>query len=188
MSSHHRPRLRVLWLPVSAMLLSACAALFGPRTIEVSEAQLQQHIAARFPYDSRFLELLDMTVSTPRVTLLPDSNRIATELDVSVSDRFLRSALKGTLALNYGVRYEPRDHTVRLAHVRVEGFRIDGAPTVLQGQLNRIGALIAEQLLHDQVIHTLNADDMQALQGRGYRPGELKVNSRGIALTLVPAE
>ena len=29
MSSHHRPRLRVLWLPVAVMLLSACAALFA---------------------------------------------------------------------------------------------------------------------------------------------------------------
>jgi hypothetical protein len=184
---HRRLQRGLVWLALAA-LLSGCAALLGPRTIEVSQEQLQQHIAARFPYHNRFLELLDIGVSAPRVTLLPDSNRIATVIDVSASDRFLRSALRGTLALDYGVRYEPSDHTLRLAQVRVEGFRIDGAPAAVQGQLNRIGALIAEQLLYDQVVHRLDANDVQALQRRGYRPGEVKITSRGIALTLEPAK
>jgi hypothetical protein len=36
------------------------------------------------------------------------------------------------------------------------------------------------------VIHTLKPEDLKAAQGRGYAPGELKVTSRGITLTLNP--
>ena len=40
--------------------------------------------------------------------------------------------------------------------------------------------------MDNQVIHTLKPEDVQRVQGRGYQPGELKVTSRGIALTLNP--
>ena len=180
---------RLLLLVSAASLLLGlvgCAAVLGPRTIEVSEAQLQQHLAKRFPFSNRYLELLDITVSSPRLTLLPELNRIATELDISASDRLLRTPFKGSLALNYGLRFEPGDNTIRLDNVRVERFAIDGAPGAFHTQLSRMGALLAEQLMDNQVIHTLKPEDVQRVQGRGYQPGELKVTSRGIALTLNP--
>ena len=177
-------------LPVAVAIGSAvgCAALLGPRTIEVSEAQLRQSIARRFPVKNRYLELLDITVSAPRVKLLPETNRLATELEVNSSDRLFTTPFKGSLAINHGLRFEPSDNTVRLANVQVERFELDGIPSGLRNQLNRIGSFLAEELLQDHVIHTLTPDDLKAAQGRGYQPGELKVTARGIALTLDPVK
>jgi hypothetical protein len=171
-----------------AFAVVGCANLLGPRNIEVSEAELQQIIARQFPVKNRYLELLDITVSAPRVKLLPDTNRLATELEVNSSDRLFKTPFKGSLTMNHSLRFEPGDNSLRLADVRVERFQMDGMPSGLQGQMNRIGSFLAGELLQDHVIHTLKPEDLKAAQGRGYAPGELKVTSRGITLTLNPVK
>jgi hypothetical protein len=178
-------------LPVAtaaAALLAGCAALLGPRTVEVTQAQLEQLLARRFPLTRRVLEIFDVTVSAPRLRLLPESNRIATDFDLGSTDRLLRSQHSGALALSFGLRFEPSDNTLRVTQVRVERLQIDGAPAPLQRQFERIGTLIAEQALDDQVIHTLRPKDVEAVQGRGYRPSELRVTPRGLLVTLLPIE
>jgi hypothetical protein len=71
--------------------------------------------------------------------------------------------------------------------VRVASFLLGDAPSPLQNQLNRIGRLIAEEMLDGQVVHTLKPEDVRNAQGRGYQPGELKVTPRGLQLTLNPS-
>ena len=178
----------LLVLTATALLLGGCALVLGPRSIDVSQERLQQLVDRRFPVSKRYLELLDVTVSAPRLSLLPEANRIATQLDISASDRLLRTPLKGAMDLNYALRFEPADNTIRLADVRVESFLIADAPGPLQNQVNRIGRLLAEEMLDGQVVHTLKPEDVQSAQGRGYQPGELKVTARGITLTLNPVK
>lgn len=179
-------RRALLVLCAAPVLLGACATLLGPRSIEVSQQRLQELVARRFPVSKRYLELFDLTVSSPRLTLLPETNRIATHLDVSASDRLLRRPMNGTMDLNYALRFEPADNTIRLADVRVDSFLIGDAPSPLQNQLNRIGRLLAEEMLDGQVVHTLRPEDVKNAQGRGYQPGELKVTSRGVTLNPSP--
>jgi Protein of unknown function (DUF1439) len=167
--------------------LAACATLLRPQSIDVSLAQLEQQIARQFPYRNRFLELLDVTVSAPRLTLLPEQNRIATELDVSAGERLSRRAWQGTLALNYRLRFEPADHTVRLADVRVERFAIDGVPPALQPKVNALGALLTEALLKDQPVHALSAEHVRRLQATRSVVGEPRVTSRGVSIAFDPA-
>jgi hypothetical protein len=169
-------------------LLVGCSAILGQRTVEVTQAQLEQLLAQRFPLTRRVLEVFDVTVSAPRLRLLPESNRIATDFDLGSTDRLLRSQHSGALALSFGLRFEPSDNTLRVTQVRVERLQIDGAPMPLQRQFERIGTLIAEQSLDDQVIHTLRPKDVEAVQGRGYRPSELRVTPRGLLVTLLPID
>lgn len=180
------PLRRNLLILGTSALLGGCAAVLGPRNIEVSQQRLQELVARRFPVTRRYLELFDVTVSTPHLTLLPEANRIATQLDVSATDRLLRRPMNGSMDLDYALRFEPADNTVRLADVRVASFLLGDAPSPLQNQLNRIGRLLAEEMLDGQVVHTLRPEDVKNAQGRGYQPGELKVTSRGLMLTLNP--
>ncbi len=172
----------------SAALLAGCSAILGPRTVEVTQAQLEQLLARRFPMTQRVFEIFDVSVSAPRLRLLPASNRIATDLDVGSTDRLLRSQHRGLLSLSFGLRYEAADNTLRVTQVRVEQVQIDAAPALLQRHLERLGTLVAEQSLDDQVIHTLREKDVEAVQGRGYRPSELRVTPRGLLVTLLPIE
>ncbi len=180
-------RRSLLVLSVATVLQAGCAAVLGPRNIEVSQQRLQELVGRRFPVTKRYLELFDLTVSAPRLTLLPEANRVATQLDVSASDRLLRRPMNGSMDLTYALRFEPADNTIRLADVRVDSFLIGDAPSPLQNQLNRIGRLLAEEMLDGQVVHTLKPEDVKNAQGRGYQPGELKVTPRGLTLTLNPS-
>jgi hypothetical protein len=170
----------------AAALMPGCVALFGPRDVEVSQAQLQQAVERRFPIERRYLELLDVTVAAPRVLLRPETNRVATEFEVLVSDRVFHGQHRGTIALNYGLRFEPSDNSVRLTSVRIDRFDIDGAPALLRQQLDRLGLQLAEQTLNERAVYTLRARDVEAVQGRGYHPGDIRVTPGGLMITLLP--
>jgi hypothetical protein len=175
-------------MALAAVWLAGCAALLGPRTVEVSHAQMQGRIDARFPVERRYLEVIDVSVAKPRLQMRPEVNRIATELDVRLRDRVFGSEHRGTIALNYGLRFEPSDNSVRLTDVRVDRFDVEGLSEKLHQQLDRIGALLAEQTLNNRAIYTLRPKDVEAVQGRGYQPTDIRVRADGLAITLQPAE
>jgi len=45
---------------------------------------------------------------------------------------------------------------------------------------------VASGLLEDQVLYTLRPKDVAALEGRGLRPGDLRVTASGVEITLLP--
>ncbi|MBP6494217.1 MAG: hypothetical protein KA287_08275, partial [Rhodoferax sp.] len=92
---------RMLMLGLAMVALAGCAALSpGPRSYTISQAQLLELIAKRFPFNERVAELLDLQALAPRIKLLPDTNRIATEMELNLSERLLRSAFQGSLSMD----------------------------------------------------------------------------------------
>lgn len=177
-------------LVLFATALSGCAGLGGgPRTVEVSEARLVELMSRSFPRSQRYLNLFDVTLSTPRVRLMPAQNRIGTELAYSLGSSVLSERqMKGTLGLSYALRLEPSDATVRLTSVKVERFDLSGLPKAYAGRAHQLGALLAENLFQDLVVHRLDAADLRRLEGRGLRPGALSVVPGGLRLELDAAD
>ena len=172
----------------AAIALAACASLL-PNTVEVPQARLQELIARRFPIDKRVLDAIDLTVDSPRLGLQPETNRISVELALRAeSGGAVAARMVGSLLVSEGLRYEASDHTVRLVDVRVERFAIDGLPGNWQRQLDRLGKPLAKALLEDQVLYTLRPKDVAVLEGRGVRPGALRVTATGLSITLMPVD
>jgi hypothetical protein len=174
----------------TVLLLTGCAALApGPRTVDISQAKLVELINRQFPFNSRYLELFDVSLSAPQVRLMPAENRIGTAFSYSLGSLLLGARqLQGRLDLSYGLRFEPADNTVRLSQVRVEGFEVPGVPPLYASRANRLSALLAESLLRDLVIHRLKPEDLQAVRGWGYQPGALTVLPGGLRLQLDPVQ
>lgn len=175
-------------------LLTACATLPPPpKTISVSEARLAQMISSQFPFNSEMLEVLDVVVSAPRITLDPERNRINTSLDINVAGNsllglFTDKRYKGALDMSYGLRFEPKDATVRLTDVRVHRLDIDGTPSSMRRPIEKLGAPLAQKLLKDYVLYKVRSEDLQAAKGWGYKPGAFRVEPAGLSLTLDPVE
>jgi hypothetical protein len=180
--------LRRLVLGVFVMLLASCAALSPPgsKTYTISQAQLLELITQKFPFNERVAELLDLQAIAPRIKLLPDTNRIATELDLNLSERFLRSTFKGSLAMDYGLRVEPSDNSVRLTDVKVSNLQFSGVPAMYQPFVNGLGPVLAERLLKDFTLHKISPADLAAADGWGYAPGGFQVTQQGLSISLVP--
>jgi hypothetical protein len=173
---------------LSLIFLAACGSLGGgPRQIDISEAQLLSRMASQFPIQQRQLGLFNVTLDRPRLRLLPEENRIATEVTYAVGLALRGGApVTGQLELSYGLRYEPGDATVRLAQVRVERLGVDGLSAAQAAQIKQIGGLMSDDVLKDAVVYRVKPEDLQSLTGRGYLPGALRVVPGGVRLQLDP--
>ena len=181
------------WLLAVALvwLLSACSGglggFGGPRVLTVSQAQLAERIDAQFPLRRRYLELFDLTLSSPRLRLIPADNRLGTRVDYALGDFWGDSRRsEGTITLSYGLRLEPADLSVRMTDVRLEGFDAPLLSGPMARQVQRLGGLVAEHLLDDFTLHRFKPEDLRSLTQRGYRLGNLRVVDEGLQVELLP--
>jgi hypothetical protein len=157
-----------------------------PKSIDIDEARIQRAIAQRFPFETRWLGLFDVSAAAPRLRLLPETNRVATDIEVNAGGRLLPGNVRGALSLEGGLRFDPGDGNLRLADVRVERFALAGLPDAMWSQTVRLGPLLAEQLLEGMVIYTLSDEQKALLRERGVQPGVVRVTSSGLSIALEP--
>ena len=176
-------------LIASALALGLPAGGFaapGSKTVTIPQEQLQEKIGKRFPYQQKLADVLDLKIMSPRLALLPDTNRIGTELDLNLLERIGGRSYTGTMALDYGLRFERSDNTVRMTGVRVNSVRLNDVPEPFNGAISRHMPRMAEQLLSNYALHTFSEQDMSLVSGLGFEPGEIKVTPKGLRITLDP--
>ncbi|MBS0318298.1 MAG: DUF1439 domain-containing protein [Proteobacteria bacterium] len=183
------------WLAIWALSLAAIlmpttpAAMqlgLGPLHYTIPQRQLQQALDQRFPYREGLGELLELRLSDPRLMLLPGRNRLATALRVEVAGQLMADRYSGMLQLDYGLRFEPGDDTIRMTQVQLERLRMDGIPAAYQPAVQQYAPLLAEQLLNDFPLHRLKSDEVALADRFGYTLGSFKVVPQGLEVTLVP--
>ena len=151
-----------------------------------TDRELAYANSKRFPYQQKLADVLDLKIMSPRLALLPDTNRIGTELDLNLLERIGGRTYTGTMALDYGLRFERSDNTVRMTGVRVSSVRLNDVPEPFNGAISRHMPRMAEQLLSNYALHTFSDQDMSFVSGLGFEPGEIKVTPKGLRVTLDP--
>jgi hypothetical protein len=167
-------------------VLAACAAVLGPRTIEISRDELQTKLGKQFPTTKRLMKLLDVTVSLPSLDLQEDKNRVSASVGLIAKDLILGQEYKGKLTLSFGLRFEPKDLTLRLTAPKVEQVAVDGLPATYQRALTYMGAKLAEETLNDYAVHQLKPEDLRTADRLGYQVKDIAVTRTGLAVHLVP--
>jgi len=172
--------------------LGGCAGLGVPRVWVFGEAELAAMLQRAFPLQRRLLELLDLQLTEPRLRLLPERNRLALALGLQLRERLGGHALRGRLAFDTALRWEPQDASLRLAQVCVQTLALDDdAPPVPPAAAGRAvpaaARALAERMLEDLPIHRLSAERLAALRQWGLQPGAVTVTARGVELTLARA-
>ncbi len=165
----------------AALLICGCAGLMS-HTVEVPLEKLQASLAKRFPYSSDFARLIDLTISSPKLRALPEENRIATEVEVTLAPRFTSGKFSGTLAMDSALRFEPGDNTVRLVKPRVTKLDLAEAKDI---NLKKVAEFIVEGAMNDAVVYQIKEDELKRY-GTNWVPSDFKVTSTGISVTLAP--
>ena len=179
------PRRAALLLPL--LLTGRARAQFQPVAYTIPLATLEQQVAKRFPYTQPVAgDLVRLELFNPRLSLLPVQNRVATDLDLKLAAEVLGAAAGGALSLDYGLRFDRRDRTIRMTDPKVRAVRIDGVPREYQSWLDRNAPRLAEKLLAGYVLHQVGEREMAAVAAFGYEPGEFKVVANGLKVTLIP--
>lgn len=187
----HEQMKRRLWLAAlvtGLMAVQGCASLLdSARTVTISQSRLVDLVNRQFPQSQRYMELFDVTMSEPKVWLMPAENRIGTELHYSLGTSVLSERqMTGLLSMSYGLRFEPSDASLRLDDVKVLKFDLQGLPKAYASRAPQLGRLLAQTLLQDLVVHRLDGNDLRRVQQSGLQPGTLKVVPGGLQLQLQP--
>jgi hypothetical protein len=164
--------------------LAGCTGLGLPSTLHFSEAELNQQLARQFPLERRVLEVIDVQLDHPRLALLPESNRLATEFDLAADDRLFGGHATAHLRLDYALRYEPSDHSLRLRDVRVEDFDLAAGAASLHGHAQRVGGLAAERLLENLPLWRMKPEQAGRLDALGIEPRAITVTPQGVEVAL----
>jgi len=179
-------QLASLALLFMTLVLASCATMLGPREVEIPLARLQEAIAGRFPFNNRFLELIDVRVTNPRVALQPDSNRILTTMDASIAPPFTNKSWTGNFGVSGQLRFDPARNALVLGEPRVETFNVQGLDPLYANQISRIGSLLAEQLLKDMPLYTFRPEDLR-YAGTTFNPTRIMTRTNGLVVTFEPA-
>lgn len=165
------------------LALTGCALTGRQDSVLLDAEQLQRLVERAFPLDRRLLDVLDVSIDTPRVALLADRNRLATALSVATRDRLFGGRWTGRVALDSALRWEPSDHSLRLTQVQVQSFELDGGGSMARTQAERLGAVLAERVLEDFPIYRLSDERAAALRRAGRVPSAVTVTRRGVEVT-----
>jgi len=180
------PRLLPFLSAALTLLLASCAALLGPRDVEIPLSTLQQAIARKFPFSNRYLELFDIGVSNPRIAMQPESNRVLTSMDVSFAPPFTNRSWNGSFAVSGQLKFDAARSAIVLSEPHVETFAINGLDMPYASQITKIGRLLAEELLRDAPLYTFHPEDLRRA-GTWFTPSRITTTPRGLVVTLVPA-
>jgi hypothetical protein len=166
-------------------LLASCASLVGPREVDIPLYKLQAGLDRRFPLDNRVLELFDIRLSRPQLSLLPDSQRVALAMEAYVAPPFLNQSWSGRLALSGRLYIDPARTEVLMADPRVDQFVIDGMDQKLQRQLARAVNGLMEKVVRDVPVYTFRMEDLR-YGGVQFVPTRISVRRNALVVTIEP--
>ena len=169
----------------AALGATACNGSVGPRSVTLSLDAMHERLAQRFPRRFPLAGLIDLNLQVPRLTLLPERNRINAVMALDASGPALRRAYSGVLDVNFALRYEPADGTVRATELQVQTLQIDGLPPQTSTLVAGLGPTLAQQALREVVLHQLQARDLALADRLGLQPGRITVTQQGLVIELV---
>lgn len=186
----HSPQRRRLLAATTHLAIGGAAwlALSGAQaqpSYTVTTAQLQDAVAKRFPLRKRAEGILDITVQAPQLRMMPELNRLGAVMAVEAGGPALRRAYPGTFDLDFALRYEASDMTIRAHQLRVNTLQFEGVPPEVSLLLASYGPQLAEQALQGAVLHTLKPQDLALPDSMGVQPGSITVTARGLVIGFV---
>ena len=168
-----------------ALSLLACSTLTAQPRFVVSKDQLQQVVAKRFPLRYPVVGLLNLEVQAPEIRLLPEQNRLSATMAVEASGAALNRKQSGTFEVEFALRYEVSDRTLRATALRFKRLNFPGLQPMASDMLNLYGQTLSEKALLEVVIHTLKPQDLGMADGLGVQPGSITVTEKGLVVDFV---
>lgn len=163
---------------------TARVALAQP-SYKVSLQQLQRVLDQRFPRRYAVAGLLEVEMQAPAVRLLPELNRLGTELPVQAGGPALPRRYPGSVDVDFALRYERSDQSIRAHQIRVNAVRMEGIGRDGERLLDAYLRQLSEQALVEVVLHTLRPQDLALATTMGFEPGEIDVTPQGLTIRFV---
>jgi hypothetical protein len=172
-------------LATAALVLAALQSAQAQPSYTVSVKNLQQELAQRFPVRYPVPGLLDLDVQAPQLLLLPEQNRVNARMAVDATGPALRYSHSGTFDVNFALRYEPSDQTIRAYRLNFQNLRFSDLQPQASELLNAYGPAMANKMLKEVVLYQLRPQDLAIADSLGMQPGSITVTDKGLVIGFV---
>lgn len=177
------------WLMVAtasvALIATACSGKSVPSSVSVSSAKLQEMVAKRFPKQFPVAGLLQLSLTSPTLAMLPERNALNALIPVELGGKVLKEAYSGTLNVDFALRYEPSDRTLRAHQIKVNSLEMNGLAPAMSDMLATYTNALAEQALGQVVLYQLQDKDLALVDALAMEPGAITVTPQGLTIALV---
>ena len=176
-------------MPAIAMAASLSAiapiAAHAQPAYTVSAEQLQQAVAERFPVQYPVQGLVNLNVQAPALRLLPQTNRLGAEMAVDAAGPALRNTYSGIFDIDFALRYEASDQSIRANQIRINSLRMKGLPPVPAALLESYAPQLGQQTWQEVTLHKLKPQDLALADTMGLEPGAITVTDKGLKVEFV---
>jgi len=149
-----------------------------------TRAELQTEMARRFPLQQRYAELFIVTLRDPQLSLDPANNRLGITALLNIGSPLLRPpGVDGLVSVSSSLRYDAPARAVRLVQPRADRIEMRGLSGRDAERLQQIGAVVAQELLRDQALHTFDAKEL-TVGNKVYEIGDITVQHDGVKVQL----
>ena len=149
-----------------------------------SRDELQTMIAKRFPVAERYAEIFMVGLRDPQLGLDARTNRAAITATLTIASPLLAaSPVQGVVSMSSALRYDVPTRTLRLDQPKSERLELQGVEGRDAERLQKVGALVAQELLQGQVLRSFTADEL-TVGRKTYEIGDITVQENGIKVQL----
>ncbi len=167
------------------LLLVSCASVMGDRTINVSEAQIQEKLNEKLAIPISLLKVFDVNLSNSLVTFDKNTGRMNTTMDTKLSSALFGESLSGKLGISGKLRFDVATSSVVLDEPAVEEFNFDGAGGKYNDLLNALAKTVGSEMLDGLALYTVKPEDL-TIGSTTYNPKDMQITDSGLELTLSP--
>ena len=149
-----------------------------------SRDELQAQVARRFPVQQRYAEIFTVTLRDPQLSLDARGNRAAITALLSIASPLLKpSAVEGLVSVSSALKYDAAARALRLDQPQADRIELQGLAGRDAERLQRIGAVVAQELLRDQPLRTFKPEEL-TVGRKTYEIGDITVHDDGITVGL----
>jgi hypothetical protein len=149
-----------------------------------SRDELQTMIAKRFPVAERYADLFMVGLRDPQLGLDARTNRAAITATLTIASPLLAaSPVQGVVSVSSALRYDAAMRALRLDQPKAERIELQGVEGQDAERLQKVGAVVAQELLQGQVLRSFTANEL-TVGRKTYEIGDITVLDSGIKVQL----
>jgi Protein of unknown function (DUF1439) len=167
------------------LALVGCATMMGDRTVNVTEAQIQEKLNEKLAIPISLLKVFDVNLSNSLVTFDEASGRMYTTMDTNLSSALFNESVSGKLGISGKLRFDAPTSTIVLDEPKIEQFNLDGASGKYNDLLNALAKTVGDEMLNGLALYKVRPEDLK-VGNTQYHPKEMLLTKKGLQLTLSP--
>lgn len=166
--------------------LAACASLAGARDVEIPLAKLQAGLDRRFPINDKAIDIFNVQLTRPQLSMLGNSGRIGLSVDALVAPRFLRQSWSGSMSVSGKLYLDPSRNAVMMADPQLDRLLFNGIDERAQRQLEKLANSFITKAMADVPLYHFRPEDLR-YGGVQFVPTALVTTPRSVIVSVAPA-